>query len=384
MKSSYLFLLLIPFNMFSQNLVGDWYLDHIIFEGETRYSTIPNAINTIQFFENGTFQGETCDNGFNGSYNISSDYFISEFSALAGICNFTLETDFFLHPLFWNCLSPNNLETGTLLSSSFDISGLGEESILYLIREDGNQAVYTKTLPETNELPGVWYINQITYNNEVYTNSYNSSSFIEFTLDGESEYGINFIGEGVCNTFGGVYRMTNNTNFLDLDSYYNNSGELNSCETVEQNLFEDYLFDILSLDNDGIAYESYQFQVSGEGDSQELIITKTSGDSTGGKSTTPTDVFSIVLSRQPLSISDENKDVSVSLIQNPVSDLLFVKGVSLKKLGYEIFNINGQKLLSSNELKSNTIELQAISSGMYFIRFYNNTGVQKVIKFIKK
>ncbi|WP_053969702.1 T9SS type A sorting domain-containing protein [Mangrovimonas sp. ST2L15] len=178
--------------------------------------------------------------------------------------------------------------------------------------------------------------------------------------------------------------MTNNTNSLDLDSYYNNSGELNSCETAEQNLFEDYLFDILSLDNDGIAYESYQFQVSGEGDSQELIITKTSGDSTGGKSTTPTDVFSIVLSRQPLSISDENKDVSVSLIQNPVSDLLFVKGVSLNKLGYEIFNINGQKLLSSNELKSNTIELQAISSGMYFIRFYNNTGVQKVIKFIKK
>ena len=71
-------------------------------------------------------------------------------------------------------------------------------------------------------------------------------------------------------------------------------------------------------------------------------------------------------------------NVDVKLYPNPVNDVLNIETV-LDLKSVEIFNIQGQKVLETNQ---NQINVSSLSSGMYMVTIQdveNNTVTKKVI-----
>ena len=73
---------------------------------------------------------------------------------------------------------------------------------------------------------------------------------------------------------------------------------------------------------------------------------------------------------------------SVSLYPNPATDVVNIKGLENDLLSIEIFNIAGQKVLTTtNNLQ--TINVSEFEAGVYFVNLYTENA-SKTIKLIKK
>ncbi len=76
---------------------------------------------------------------------------------------------------------------------------------------------------------------------------------------------------------------------------------------------------------------------------------------------------------------DENTNLSIDVYPNPVQDLLTVKGengvITLK-------DINGKVILTENHFSVSILNLEELTSGIYFLELINSNGkaVQKIIK----
>lgn len=80
------------------------------------------------------------------------------------------------------------------------------------------------------------------------------------------------------------------------------------------------------------------------------------------------------------SISDiRTNDNSISIYPNPVSDELNVRTI-IPFTHSEIINQLGEVVISSNQ---NTIKLNELTSGIYFIKTYNNNSLLSTKKFVK-
>ena len=81
----------------------------------------------------------------------------------------------------------------------------------------------------------------------------------------------------------------------------------------------------------------------------------------------------------PLAVADFNQsNLEVSLYPNPVRDILNIE-IENDIQSIEIYNIQGQKVLSSNQ---NQINVSDLASGMYLVRIQdidNNIATKKIV-----
>jgi hypothetical protein len=88
---------------------------------------------------------------------------------------------------------------------------------------------------------------------------------------------------------------------------------------------------------------------------------------------------------EALSLEDIST-IEFNIFPNPVKDKLFIS-TSFDLLSYKanIFNINGKQVLSLNDskLNNNSIDLQELTSGIYFVQINDNQGRSAIKKFIK-
>ncbi|SDG86931.1 Por secretion system C-terminal sorting domain-containing protein [Psychroflexus sediminis] len=80
--------------------------------------------------------------------------------------------------------------------------------------------------------------------------------------------------------------------------------------------------------------------------------------------------------------SDDSSFAELSVYPNPVSSSLTVETNSTDELNLSLFDIRGKQIYSVKMSENKTIDLEAISSGMYFLKI--NNGVKSITKKIIK
>ncbi|MGZ5221804.1 MAG: T9SS type A sorting domain-containing protein, partial [Chitinophagaceae bacterium] len=77
---------------------------------------------------------------------------------------------------------------------------------------------------------------------------------------------------------------------------------------------------------------------------------------------------------------------ALEIFPNPVSDILYIKGISIDKRSnqfIEIYDMNGRKLRVNN-ISQNSVNVSALKTGAYFIRIKQNSATIYSGRFIKK
>ena len=93
----------------------------------------------------------------------------------------------------------------------------------------------------------------------------------------------------------------------------------------------------------------------------------------------------VIQGEEQLSVSDD-KSINAHVYPNPVSDVFIVSVPVSKFNGYEVYTINGHKILSDNIPKNTVkieISLNLFSKGIYFVKLNGNTFSKKY-KLVKK
>jgi hypothetical protein len=90
----------------------------------------------------------------------------------------------------------------------------------------------------------------------------------------------------------------------------------------------------------------------------------------------------INLTAASLSTNDFEKDL-ISVFPNPANDILQLKGMENTKISQvSISNVLGKKVLSTSEIKNNSIDISNLNPGIYMISISSENS-EKRIKFIK-
>ena len=165
--------------------------------------------------------------------------------------------------------------------------------------------------------------------------------------------GLEYSGQGACNTFSGQFSYNNGLLFIDSFIPTNNTCDFQSH----------------------IQFESYYFSFLMEGTDLQIDYI----DETGLILSSP--LFqSMQFSSVPLGTS-ENIISEVKLYPNPASDKLFIsfKNSNLDKI--MVYSISGEKVLEVLDFE-NSIDVSRLSKGMYFLEIISAEGrmVQKFIK----
>lgn len=83
-----------------------------------------------------------------------------------------------------------------------------------------------------------------------------------------------------------------------------------------------------------------------------------------------------------LSNLDQPKEIDVTLKQNPVGEVLFLKGSNLADINeIVIYNLEGNKVINLGVYQDG-IDISALSNGLYFLTM-KTTSASKTLKFIK-
>ncbi|PNQ72343.1 hypothetical protein C1T31_12405 [Hanstruepera neustonica] len=360
MKTSLFFFIFLSLQVSAQDILGEWQLIYIEVDGVRQYSTIPNSINYINFEDETNVEGGVCNNGYGGQYSIiSEDTFTIEFNALAGYCNYEVETDVFLHPYLWDVLG--NVDASDFLN--YEITGTGDNQTLQITNSLGNLAFYNREgLPE-NRLPDIWYLHEISVDNVITENTFNSQSYIEFTTNNGFLFGIEYQGNAICNDFFGHYNLSQPTTLIIEDF----TTTLAICNDSEARDFESDYFDIFrNTDPLTITYD-----ITGTGNDEVLVLTNPDGD------------YALYGRQERLSTSEFEMELNnLSLTNNPVQETLTFNNIGNIEANYAIYSINGKQLTKTKLLDSKYIDVSSLDVGLYFLRISSKSN-NKTIKFIK-
>lgn len=364
---------LISFNASSQNdLIGTWYLDYIVKEGVTH----PNYFNSYTIFSleftnssgdlPGTLSfssGHGC-NASNGSYSVGTNEVTINISGTTLADCFTAPYAIY-EELYYDELNCND---GLDCIQAYSITGLGEEQILTLTNTDGNSLVFGKQAP-TTLLVSTWWLHHI----DIPGNSIIDIPILEngpsITFSNQVDFNSFYIypsgeGFGGCNDFYIKYNISfnggNNITIIDYGATLMDCGNY----AIENS----YLYDILFNKTTNF----FEFEIIDEGST--LILT----DLLGAR---------LFFGDTSLSIDeyDENQH-DISLLQNPVEDKLLLNidnQLLSESIEYTIYSIEGKQVKSSI-LSSDSINVEDIVSGVYFISFVSEDSSAKTLKFIKK
>ncbi|WCO03066.1 T9SS type A sorting domain-containing protein [Psychroserpens ponticola] len=367
MKHIYLIALLFTTSIsFAQNdLLGVWFLNQI----EVDDVIHPNYYNNtsqfeLEFVESSENEGEfdffgsgPCDSF--GGISTASQSTIT-FSGL----NFTL-----LGP----CSNAPEMLFETIYFSIFEnqsvpfdfqyvITGENDDQILTITNPvTGDEAVYGR-IPNLEELTQTWYLSRIEIpGNPTIEIPVTESPSLTITNDiNPLTFKTMAFGDGDCNAFMSDYEVTlNNGNAIQLLDF---SPTLAFCTSD----YEDEYFSIVGE----ISNNFSEFEITNNG------MTLTMTDLLGAR---------LVFGDEPLSILENEKSaLHISLIKNPVaSEINLSISQSVNKLNYQIYSIEG-KLIKEAHLNSDSINVETLNSGLYFIRFSNNEQQVQTIKFIKQ
>ncbi len=170
----------------------------------------------------------------------------------------------------------------------------------------------------------------------------------------------------VCNSAEGEvnYDLVNPTfNFIDDLSITLILCNDNTNQFFENLYFNFYLNDIL---------ETFSYSIISNVDTKTLIITSSSGDEA-------------IYSSELLSTQNFSTDL-FTIYPNPIKDELFISSkFALNDFNIFIYNIDGKLILSLNdsELNNNSIDVQKLNSGIYFILLKDREGRSLMKKLIK-
>ncbi|WP_047545992.1 T9SS type A sorting domain-containing protein [Psychroserpens sp. Hel_I_66] len=298
-------------------------------------------------------------NDFNAYHNIYSsnenEFDISIFDQTLLNCD-----DNFYEPTYFSVLSN---ETNNTFS--------------YELQDDGNTLILTNqigevlTFGEQAPPPGIinnWFLYYVIVDGNQTNRPEGTLPIIEFTTvpDGEGFY---FGGIVACTGYGGSYNFNPQQTF---DAVYFNTTLGDPCDTNEENTFEDLYFYSV-LDNPDDNSTELDYEIIGTGDDATLIVTNVSNGNQA------------FYGRQALS-TDENdfNSSKLQLIKNPVTNHLELL-VNQNVLGsnYEIFSMTGQRV-SNGLLNSNSINVNQLQSGLYFLKVSSENNVYETVKFIKE
>ncbi|MEF3079236.1 META domain-containing protein [Winogradskyella poriferorum] len=364
---------LISFNASSQSdLIGTWYLDHIVKEGVTH----PNYFNSytvfsLEFTNNsgdlpGTLSfssGHGC-NASNGSYSVdTNEITINTSGTTLADC---LTAPYAIYEeLYYNELNCNG---GLDCIQTYSITGTGDDQVLTLTNTDGNSLVFGKQ-PPTTLLVSTWWLHHI----DIPGNPIIDIPILEngpsITFSNQIDFNSFYMypsgeGFGGCNDFYIKYNTSfnggNNITIIDYGATLMDCGNY----AIENS----YLYDILFSETTNF----FEFEIVDEGST--LILT----DLLGAK---------LIFGDTSLSIDEYDESrYDISLLQNPVEDKLLLNidnQLLSKTIEYSIYSIEGKQVKSSI-LNNDSINVEDIFSGVYFISFVGEDSSAKTLKFIKK
>jgi len=177
----------------------------------------------------------------------------------------------------------------------------------------------------------------------------------------------NYVSGSVCNSFSADADFDDTNQSFILTSFIQTLG---GCDLASDTQYELLYFHFYS-DHLNSPFE-YSILSNSDG-SKTLTVTNYSGDKA---------VYgSVVLSLHEYSIN------RFSVSPNPVLDELFISEIEgLNNFSIAIFNINGKQVLSlnSSDVSTNSINVEKLSKGLYFILFDDKLEQFEMKKFIKK
>tara|TARA_B100000795_G_scaffold163528_2_gene122962 strand:- start:1600 stop:2295 length:696 start_codon:yes stop_codon:yes gene_type:complete len=172
---------------------------------------------------------------------------------------------------------------------------------------------------------------------------------------------LEFSGEAACNTFTGSFSYDATNDLLILE---NIDATLTLCDFQSHENFEIDYFNILF--NATFSY-SIIYETNG---SESLELVSASGE--------------ILRYRDyPLVFSVNDNDLTSIIVHpNPTSDYISISSENSMIDSITIYSLTGKKVLEDSQ-GLNSIDVSALSKGMYFTEVYTDAG-RSVKKFIKK
>ncbi|WP_040254603.1 T9SS type A sorting domain-containing protein [Psychroserpens mesophilus] len=348
------------------SLIGSWYLDSIVID-DAIYNNIYNNESLFELEINASngaeniydFSGFGVCNAFGGTILPGQSHLT--FTDL----NFTLQDcDDTPSMIFEQLYYYSFLNDGQNypFGFSFSITGENDNQILSITNPtNGNKAVYGKT-PNTEILTRTWYLSRIEIPGNPTIEIPNTES-PSITLTNEINpitFRNTAFGDGECNAFMSDYEVSlSNGDYIQLLDF---SPTLAFCESD----YESEYFNIIGFPPNNFC----EFEIINNG------TTLTVTDLLGAR---------LVFGDEPLSISENDLSTTlVSLKNNPVNSKMNLSvGQTGSKLSYKLYSIEG-KLVKEAVLNSESIYVDDLNSGLYFIRFFNNLNQEQTTKFIKQ
>ncbi|WP_033958663.1 T9SS type A sorting domain-containing protein [Psychroserpens jangbogonensis] len=349
----------------SQNelLLGEWYLisitsdgvqnDNFIGEVQLNFTNIESEIADYYIADGGS----SCEFQTMSYLPLSNDTLRIIDLTSSGSCDFSTVAGIYTN--LYNDVITNSFSVESDLN--YQIIGSGDNEQLTLQNSSGDFVVFGRT-PNNALLTRTWYLSRI----EIPGNP----TIEVFTIENPSLTLTNDInpltfrttafGEGECNAFMSDYEVTlNNGNNIHLLDF---SPTLGFCESD----YESEYFNIIGFPPNNFS----EFEIINNGTT--LNVT----DLLGAR---------LVFGDEPLSISEnEINALQITLKNNPVSSEINLSvSRSGSELNYQIYSIDG-KLVKEAKLRSESINVYDLNSGLYFIRFFNNSNQLQTLKFIKQ
>lgn len=358
----------------NEQIVDNWYLKSVTKNGSTYnnvYDNLPitftNTNDSDNYLE---FSASSSCNDINGSYSTTAtEITINQATITLLDC---INQPNGIYENFYLPVLTNNYTYPSILS--YAIAGSGDEQTLTLSNPNGDSIVYQKT--ETNTiLIRTWHLQAVTDNGITYNQQSTESPTLNFGSEPDIIFGSKpFDGTGDCNTFNGDYNIyLGNGDEIDIVDF---TPTTNVCNPTSD--FENAYFSLLNDE----PTNTFSFEIINNG--ENLILTSLSASE--DRSATNTNRV-LTFSNQVLSTTDfDRKNQLISIIKNPTEDNLLLDisdGLLFQNLKYSIVNSEG-KLISTSELNTENIDVNHLSSGLYFISFSDPHKTLATLKFVKK
>src|SRR5690606_9190070 len=132
-----------------------------------------------------------------------------------------------------------------------------------------------------------------------------------------------------------------------------------------------YFYEIILSENPTLL----QYEITGTGSDAILTITNLSNNNVA------------VYDRQTLSATHAAfNNSTIKLKENPIKDQLeiVVQNASFNQISYTIYAVDGKVISSGKTLENNTINLNNLNQGLYFIKMLTDDNQTQTLKFIKE
>ncbi len=368
----------------SQNEIAQWYLQYIEKDGVI----YPNYYNEMQdmdivFFETEqspnsyTYTITSSCNNLDGSFTADIElptvsntiYINNDYNITLQDCESTPRAIY--ENLFLDVFLNNN--AGFPVELSYEITPIenGDTNAspppppkLTLTNSSGDSLVYYLTLPLNGILVQNWYLSRIEIpgNDPILIPASDSPSLNITNEINNLTFNTTAEGTGDCNVFQSDYEITlGNGNSIQILGF---DATLGLCES---SIYEEEYFSILS----NITTNYSEFEIINNG--QTLILT----DLLGARLVFNDDLLSTQSSNLLTNVIKLKSNPVVSELQLQVSDEL------MNDSRYSIFDIQG-KYLQSQTLESETIDVNYLTSGLYFIQVVSEKHQTQTLRFIKQ